>query len=118
MLAFEEALRIIGDYQKPAKAAVEFSPRAGIGHAVTEAPRGILYHRYETDDAGLLRDAVITPPTSQNQMQMERDLMKLAPSLTNLPDETAALKAEHVIRNYDPCISCATHFLKLKVEGR
>jgi coenzyme F420-reducing hydrogenase alpha subunit len=118
LLAIEEALRIIDDYEPPGKPAVEFQPRAGIGQAITEAPRGILYHRYETDTAGMIRDAVITPPTSQNQLQMEHDLVRIAPQLVALPDSEAALRAEHVIRNYDPCISCATHFLKLKVEGR
>ena len=118
LLAVDEALRIISDYEPPSRPAVEFQPRAGTGHAITEAPRGILYHRYETDQAGMIRDAVIIPPTSQNQLQMEHDLTRLAPQLVTLPDEEAALRAEHVIRNYDPCISCATHFLKLKVEGR
>jgi len=118
LLAVDEALRIIDAYEPPARPAVEFQPCAGVGQAITEAPRGILYHRYETDSAGLIRDAVIIPPTSQNQLQMEHDLVRLAPQLVTLPDEEAALRAEHVIRNYDPCISCATHFLKLKVEGR
>jgi coenzyme F420-reducing hydrogenase alpha subunit len=118
LLACDEALRIIEEYEPPSKLAVEFQPRAGIGHAITEAPRGILYHRYETDAAGVVRDAVIIPPTSQNQLQMEQDLMRIAPQLVNLPESEAALQAERVIRNYDPCISCATHFLKLKVDRR
>jgi coenzyme F420-reducing hydrogenase alpha subunit len=118
LLATDEALRITSAYEPPTKPAVDFQPRAGTGHAITEAPRGILYHRYETDSAGIIRDAVIIPPTSQNQLQMEHDLVRIAPQLVNLPNEEAALRAEHVIRNYDPCISCATHFLKLKVEGR
>jgi coenzyme F420-reducing hydrogenase alpha subunit len=118
LLAVEEALRIIDTYEPPARPAVDFQPRAGVGHAITEAPRGILYHRYETDSAGMLRHAVIIPPTSQNQLQMEEDLVRIAPQLVTLPDEQAALRAEHVIRNYDPCISCATHFLRFKVEGR
>ncbi|HLN28539.1 MAG TPA: Ni/Fe hydrogenase subunit alpha [Gemmataceae bacterium] len=118
LLAVEEALRILGAYEPPAKPAVDFQPCAGMGQAITEAPRGILYHRYETDPAGMLRNAVIIPPTSQNQLQMEHDLARIAPQLVTLPDEEAALRAEHVIRNYDPCISCATHFLKLKVTGR
>jgi coenzyme F420-reducing hydrogenase alpha subunit len=118
LLAFEEALRIIREYETPPQSCVEFQPRAGIGQAITEAPRGILYHRYEADDAGTIRKATIIPPTSQNQLQMERDLMRLAPQLIPLPEPEAALQAEKVIRNYDPCISCATHFLKLKVEGR
>jgi coenzyme F420-reducing hydrogenase alpha subunit len=51
-------------------------------------------------------------------LQMEHDLRRVAADIVQLPDAEAALRAEHVIRNYDPCISCATHFLKLKVEGR
>ncbi len=118
LLAVDEALRLIAAYEPPVAPAVELQPRAGIGQAITEAPRGILYHRYETDDQGMLRSVTIIPPTSQNQLQMEHDLARLAPQLITLPDDEAALQAERVIRNYDPCISCATHFLKLKVEGR
>ena len=118
LLAFDEALRLIDRYEPPSQAAADFQPCAGVGQAITEAPRGILYHRYETDAAGMIRHATIIPPTSQNQLQMEHDLIRIAPSLVNMPDADAALQAERVIRNYDPCISCATHFLKLKVEGR
>jgi sulfhydrogenase subunit alpha len=118
LLAVEEALRLIAEYEPPAEPAVAVGPSAGVGQAITEAPRGILYNRYETDAAGLVRAATIVPPTSQNQLQIEQDLLRLAPELVALPDEQAALRAEHVIRNYDPCISCSTHFLKLKVEGR
>ncbi|MBI3463375.1 MAG: Ni/Fe hydrogenase subunit alpha [Planctomycetes bacterium] len=118
LLAVEEALRIIGEYEPPARPSVPFEPAAGVGQAITEAPRGILYHRYETDASGMIRQAVIIPPTSQNQLQMEHDLARVAPQLVTLPNKQAALRAEHVIRNYDPCISCATHFLTLKVESR
>jgi sulfhydrogenase subunit alpha len=116
LLAFEEALRLIDEYEPPSAPFVDVSPRASVGHAITEAPRGILYHRYELDAAGMIRQATIIPPTSQNQLQMEHDLLRLAPRLVNLPEDEAALEAEKVIRTYDPCISCATHFLKLKVE--
>jgi sulfhydrogenase subunit alpha len=118
LLAFDEAVRIVEAYEPTGSPAIDFECRAGIGHAITEAPRGILYHRFETDATGLVREALIVPPTSQNQLQMESDLMRLAPQLVDLPDEQAALRAEHAIRNYDPCISCATHFLKFKVTGR
>lgn len=118
LLAFDEALRLIDEYEPPERPAVEFVMGAGTGHAITEAPRGILYHRYETEESGRVLDAVIVPPTSQNQLQIEHDLRRLAPQLVQLPEEEATLRAEHVIRNYDPCISCATHFLQLKVEGR
>jgi sulfhydrogenase subunit alpha len=118
LYAVEEALRILASYEPPAQPAVPYQPRAGQGAWITEAPRGILYHCYETDSAGILRQATIIPPTSQNQFQMEQDLWQLAPRLASLPDAEAALQAEKIIRNYDPCISCATHFLKLRVEGR
>jgi coenzyme F420-reducing hydrogenase alpha subunit len=118
ILAFDEALRLIAEYEQPGEPAVEVEPRRGVGHAITEAPRGILYHRYEIDDTGTICAATIVPPTSQNQRQIELDLVQMAPELVKLPDSEAALRAEHAIRNYDPCISCATHFLKLKVEGR
>jgi sulfhydrogenase subunit alpha len=118
LLAVDEALRIIAAYERPAAPFVEVPAVAGTGQAITEAPRGLLYHRYETEGAGLIRSATIVPPTSQNQLQIEQDLLRLAPQLVALPDDEAALRAEHVIRNYDPCISCATHFLELKVEGR
>jgi coenzyme F420-reducing hydrogenase alpha subunit len=118
LLAVEEALRLLGEYEPPPEPAVPVPAAAGSGQAITEAPRGILYNRYETDADGLLRAATIIPPTSQNQRQIEHDLLRLAPHLVALPEGEAALQAERVIRNYDPCISCATHFLRLKVEGR
>jgi coenzyme F420-reducing hydrogenase alpha subunit len=116
LLALDEALRLIAEYAPPAEPFVPITWQDGVGQAITEAPRGILYNRYEVAADGLLRYAKIVPPTSQNQLQMECDLKRLAPELAALPDEEAALRAECVIRNYDPCISCATHFLKLNVE--
>lgn len=116
LLAFDEAVRLVEAYTPEPPAWVPYQPRAGVGHAATEAPRGLLYHRYETDDQGLLRSAVIVPPTSQNQAQIEEDLRRAAPTFVHLPEEQATLRAETLIRNYDPCISCATHFLKLKIE--
>jgi len=118
LLAFDEAVRLIEAYEPQGPPTIPHQPRAGVGHAATEAPRGLLYHRYETDNQGLLRTAVIVPPTSQNQAQIEADLRQVAASLLPLSEEEATLKAEAIIRNYDPCISCATHFLKMKVERR
>ncbi len=95
--------------------------RAGVGHACTEAPRGILYHRYQTDPEGRLLDVRIVPPTSQNQPRIEADLRQLVEAelaLGDLDDEALTWRCEQAIRNYDPCISCATHFLKLEVVRR
>ena len=114
--AFEEAIRIIEHYEPPEQPCVEVKVRAGTGYGATEAPRGLLYHRYSIDEAGNILSAQIVPPTSQNQLSIEGDLCELAPDLARLPLEAATLRAEQAIRNHDPCISCATHFLKLEIE--
>lgn len=114
--ACDEALAIIERYEEPAHPAVEVHPRAGIGHGCTEAPRGILYHRYRIDDEGVILDAKIVPPTSQNQKTIEDDLRRYVPPRMDLPDDELTRQCEQAIRNYDPCISCATHFLKLHIE--
>ena len=114
--AVEEALRIIEAYEPPDAPFVAWEPRAGAGEWITEAPRGILYHRYEADANGLVTAATIIPPTSQNQRQIEEDLIRFAPTVLGLDEDQAAWRCEQVVRNYDPCISCATHSLKLKVR--
>lgn len=114
--ALEDALEIIATYDAPARPAVETRPRAGTGYGITEAPRGLLYHRYRVAADGLIEDAKIVPPTSQNQRVMEEDLRALGPRLAALPLDQATWLAEHAVRNYDPCISCATHFLTLRIE--
>jgi coenzyme F420-reducing hydrogenase alpha subunit len=116
LFACEESLRIIAEYQEPQRSFVEVAPRKSVGYAATEAPRGILYHRYEMNENGDILSAIITPPTSQNQKMIEDDLRALVPRYLSEPDETLRWRAEQAIRNYDPCISCATHFLKLNVE--
>jgi len=116
--AFEEAIRIIEGYVPPAEPFVPAEPRAALGFAATEAPRGLLFHRYALDAEGTISDAKIVPPTSQNQLAMEEDLFELAPELARLPHDQATHRAEQAIRNHDPCISCATHFLTLKLERR
>ncbi len=116
-LAIHEALRLLQDYQIPDTPAVAVTPVAGVAFGCTEAPRGILWHRYEVNDEGRVTQARIVPPTSQNQGRIEEDVRL---SLQNLgldkDDAAIRLRAEQVIRNYDPCISCATHFLQLKIN--
>jgi len=115
VFAFDEALRIIASYERPEVAHVDVSP-SGRGQAATEAPRGLLYHRYDLDEAGQIVEAKIVPPTSQNQMRIEQDLRELVPAYIDLDDEALRERCELAIRNYDPCISCATHFLDLEVD--
>ena len=116
LYALEESLRLIERYEPPSMATTPIAVRAGIGMACTEAPRGILYHRYEVDGDGVIREAKIVPPTSQNQSRIEQDLRLFMPRLLDLPDKEIGLSCERVIRCYDPCISCATHFLNLAIK--
>lgn len=114
--AIEEAQRIIASYVAPDRPFVDVPAVAGVGHGCTEAPRGALYHRYELDAAGTILDAVIVPPTSQNQDAIEADLHDFVSSHLDLDDESLGHRCEQVIRNYDPCISCATHFLRFSID--
>jgi coenzyme F420-reducing hydrogenase alpha subunit len=113
--ACDEALRIIDNYEPPDAPALKVTPQATTGYAATEAPRGLLYHRYRLDLQGRILDAKIVPPTSQNQKTIENDLRRFVPDRVDLPDDKLTWQCEQAVRNYDPCISCATHFLKLKI---
>ncbi|MGB8364477.1 MAG: Ni/Fe hydrogenase subunit alpha [Rhizomicrobium sp.] len=114
--ACDEALRLIEAYEMPDRPAIPAPPRPGIGHGCTEAPRGICYHRYEIDAEGTILNARIVPPTSQNQLSIEEDLREVATQNINLADDVLRDRCEQTIRNYDPCISCSTHFLRLSVH--
>jgi len=114
--AVAEAREIIDAYRPPAAPAVPWSPRPGRAAWATEAPRGLLFHHYQVDERGLVAAARIVPPTSQNQAAIEQDLALFAPRVLDLPQAEATLRLEQLIRSYDPCISCATHFLDLTIE--
>jgi coenzyme F420-reducing hydrogenase alpha subunit len=116
--AIEEALRIIDEYERPPRPYVDVPARAGVGHGASEAPRGLLYHRYQIDDAGLIQSATIIPPTSQNQAAIEADLAQVVSENLLLHDGELTALCEKVIRSYDPCISCSAHFLRLTVDRR
>jgi len=116
LYACDEALRIVDAYDEPDAPCVPVEPRAGEGCGCTEAPRGILFHRYRLEDDGTIADARIVPPTAQNQPTIEEDLTGFLESHLELPKDELTRRCEQVIRNYDPCISCATHFLKLDIE--
>jgi len=114
--ACEEALRLIDGYIRPEAPSIEVEPRDVIGHGASEAPRGTLYHQYQIDSGGLITDAHIVPPTSQNQLSIEDDLRAYVVGRTQLTDDQLQWQLEQAIRCYDPCISCATHFLDLTVD--
>jgi coenzyme F420-reducing hydrogenase alpha subunit len=114
--ACDEALRIVADYRMPERPYIEVRPREGTGYGCTEAPRGILYHKYTYDEHGLILSAKIVPPTSQNLKTMEDDLAEFVSTRLHLPNDRLQWQCEQAIRNYDPCISCATHFVRVRIE--
>ena len=115
--AIDDAVSAIDAFEPPPDPE-PWTPRAGVGAWATEAPRGILYIEVETDRAGDVERIRIVPPTSQNQARIEDDLRGLAPHVLALPHDEAQRLCEAAIRDYDPCISCATHFLELTIERR
>jgi sulfhydrogenase subunit alpha len=114
--AFDEALEIVASYIPPRPSRADYIPRTASGCAATEAPRGLLFHRYAIDSAGRLTAAKIVPPTSQNQWQIESDLFTLLPSLLAANEDVIAAQCERAVRNYDPCISCSTHHLRVRID--
>ncbi len=109
--AFHEAMRIIREYQKPDSPCVDFEPVTGAAAWITEAPRGMLIHRYELDDRGRVKEAMIIPPTSQNLAHMEKTIHDFAAvHIGNRPDQLRT-EIEKIIRSYDPCISCSAHVI-------
>ncbi len=110
--ALELAAETLSRYTPPVRSRVPIVPRAGIGGHGTEAPRGLCWHEYRCESDGSIASARIIPPTTQNYATIEADLRELAPQIVEMPDEDATLRCEHLIRNYDPCISCSVHFLK------
>ena len=116
LYALDEALRLIEAYEAPDPPGVEVAPRAATGCGWSEAPRGMLWHRYRLTEDGSIAEARIVPPTSQNQARIEQDLLEFVRPRTELSDERLKWECEQAIRNYDPCISCSTHFLKLEVD--
>jgi coenzyme F420-reducing hydrogenase alpha subunit len=111
-----EAIEIVDGYVPPAEPAVAWEPRPGTAAWATEAPRGLLFHRYEVGEDGKVAAATIVPPTSQNQAAIEADIATFAPRVLDLPMDAATHRLEQLIRAYDPCISCATHFLDLSIQ--
>jgi len=116
VFALDEAQRIIQTYEPPPAPRVAYDVHAATGYSITEAPRGIQFNRYSFDENGLIQAVKIVPPTSQNQKRIEDDLRNFIPSIVSQPVEEITRRCEQAVRNYDPCISCATHFLKLTLE--
>jgi coenzyme F420-reducing hydrogenase alpha subunit len=116
LYALDEALRLLEAYEPPDPPAAEVLPRAGAGCGWSEAPRGLLWHRYAIDDEGTILDAKIVPPTSQNQGRIEQSLYGFVQSNVDRSDDDLRARCEQAVRSYDPCISCATHFLRIELD--
>ncbi|WP_045855681.1 Ni/Fe hydrogenase subunit alpha [Teredinibacter purpureus] len=112
-----EALRILKRYQRPKKAFIAVTPKAGIARHCTEAPRGLIFHEFALDEKGQVVSASMIPPTSQNQGSIELNLKNAVLHYgLDHSDHDLQMLCEKIIRNYDPCISCSTHFLNLTVH--
>ncbi len=116
VFACHEALRLVEDYEPPDPPAATVPTGGGVGTGATEAPRGLLFHRYHIDPEGMIAEARIVPPTSQNQIAIESDIRRTVEAASDLADEELTWRSEQAVRNHDPCISCATHFLDVTVE--
>lgn len=116
LYACDEALRLIDAYEPPDPPWIDVPPCEAAGFGCTEAPRGTLYHRYRISADGTIADAKIVPPTSQNQRVIEADLRAFVVGRLDLPHERLTWECEQAVRSYDPCISCAAHFLDLRVQ--
>ena len=114
--AYAEALQIIREYSPLGPPRAQYEYRQAEGCAATEAPRGLLYHRYQVDDRGKIVMAKIVPPTSQNQAQIESDLRVRIPFILSSHESDTARQCENLVRCYDPCISCSTHFLNVEMQ--
>jgi coenzyme F420-reducing hydrogenase alpha subunit len=114
--ACEESLAIIDSYVEPDPPTQAYEIIPGRGCGASEAPRGVLYHSYTWGSDGLIQQAKIVPPTAQNLHRMEDDLRLMLPSLLDKPDAEIGARCEQLVRAYDPCISCSTHFLKLRID--
>lgn len=114
--AIASAIDIVESYSEPSAPAADWEARAGTAAWSTEAPRGLLFQTYEIDERGLVSSARIVPPTAQNQASIEDDLRTYAGTILHLPQAEATARLEAMIRCYDPCISCATHFLRVDID--
>ena len=110
----DDAIDILKTLKIIEEKPVRKPPQAGVGVGVVEAPRGILYHMAKVNAKGMIEDYDVIVPTAQNQISIEDDLKKYFNENLSKDENTLRLEAEKIIRAYDPCMSCATNFLKIE----
>ena len=109
----DEALDILSNIRIADEKPVRKPPRAGMGMGVIEAPRGLLYHMALVNEEGVVEDYDVIVPTAQNQINIENDLKDYFNRNLDKDEEALRVDAESIVRAYDPCMSCATNFLKI-----
>jgi sulfhydrogenase subunit alpha len=113
----EDSIRIIDelvDRGIEEELPYQFQGKGGEGAGSCDVPRGILFHNYVIDDQGIIQGANCIIPTGQNYANMEADMRALVPQILDRPKEEITHTMEMLIRAYDPCISCSTHFLNVE----
>ncbi|HEY4478324.1 MAG TPA: nickel-dependent hydrogenase large subunit [Candidatus Paceibacterota bacterium] len=111
----DEAIDILTNTTFKPEPIIKKEMRESVGVGVVEAPRGTLYHKVVLGADGKIKEGEIIVPTGQNQINIERDIGTLVERLLpDTPREQIAIEIERLIRAYDPCMSCASHFLKIK----
>ncbi len=118
----DDSIRIIDELMEegftPDEAMVEFAPKAGRGVGVVEAPRGLLIHDYTYNDEARVEKANLIIPTNMNYANVEKDLEVLVSQVMDKSEDEIKLACEMLVRAYDPCISCSTHFLNVKLVNK
>ncbi len=120
--SIDDSIRLIDELLEEGmdeeKAMIEVKPKAGRGVGAVEAPRGLLIHDYTYDDDGKIEKANLIIPTGMNYGNMERDMNAIVPGIIDKSEDEIRLACEMMIRAYDPCISCSTHFLNVKLVNK
>lgn len=110
----DDAIEILKSIKIVDEKPVKKTPQAGVGMGVIEAPRGILYHLAKINHQGIVEDYDVIVPTAQNQISIENDLKRYFNENLDKSQENLRRDAEKIIRAYDPCMSCATNFLRME----
>jgi coenzyme F420-reducing hydrogenase alpha subunit len=114
----DDALDILRTLEVADEKSVRVPAKEGSGVGIIEAPRGLLYHMANVNEEGLIEDYDVIVPTAQNQINIENDLRDYFNENLDRDEETLRVNAESIIRAYDPCMSCATNFLKMDLIRR
>ncbi len=113
----ETAIKLLGNFKVREEEPARPRLKAGRGTGIIEVPRGLLIHEYELDGKGFITRANIITPTVQNLRLMEESIREYLPSVLSLDNKALTLAIEKLIRSFDPCFSCSTHFLDITFEG-